>query len=376
MIMCDRYALVHFRPNRVERPLVLTACRRTDRVERKCSISAPTENGDTLKRPFGDVSLEELGEREMLRSCAVFCNNVLIARETTTTKPHAAPEEPLADAVVETDRVRDLVGVDVELLADVPDVVDEADLACKERVVGVLDHLGSAGVGLDDRRVGRLDERVEDCLDIRERALVVGPEHDLVGVQEVVDGGPLAQELRVHTDAKPLAGGPVARGFQNGGDCVLGRAGYDRALDHDGVPVVFAGERLAELCRGRLHDRQVDAAVVVLRGRQTEEGYVGVEHGRVVGGRPEATGALGASVGGDELVEARLVDGRVAVVDRCDDLLVDIDVDDVVAEVSETGCDGGADVAASDDGETHLASRFVGTAQETFDREYTCYSDQ
>jgi len=92
----------------------------------------------------------------------------------------------------------------------------------------------------------------------------------------------------------------------------------------------------------------------VLRRGETEEGDVGVEDGPVVGGRPKATSAIWPGVGGDEIREARLVDRGVAGGDRLDDRLVDVDVDDVVAEIREAGCDSGADVAAADDREVHV----------------------
>ena len=56
---------------------------------------------------------------------------------------------------------------------------------------------------------------------------------------------------------------------------------------------------------------------------------------------------------GDEFREPVFVDRGLAGVDRVDDLLVDVDVDDLVAEVGETRRDGRADVAAADDADVH-----------------------
>jgi hypothetical protein len=73
----------------------------------------------------------------------------------------------------------------------------------------------------------------------------------------------------------------------------------------------------------------------------------------VVGGRPQG----GSAVGRDEVVEPGLVDGRLATVDALDDCLVDVDGGDLVAELRETGAEGGADVSAADDAEVHDCSQ-------------------
>ena len=58
--------------------------------------------------------------------------------------------------------------VGAEALADRGDLVDEADLGGQERVGGVLDHLGRAQVGADDRRLGfRFAVQAGDALDAR-----------------------------------------------------------------------------------------------------------------------------------------------------------------------------------------------------------------
>ena len=73
--------------------------------------------------------------------------------ETAPAEAHATPEEAFADPVVEPDGVGHLVGVDAVLLADVPEVIDEADLRREEGVVRVLDYLRLAEPRFDDRCV-------------------------------------------------------------------------------------------------------------------------------------------------------------------------------------------------------------------------------
>ena len=61
-------------------------------------------------------------------------------------------EEFRADAVVEADAARDVLHVGAGLLAQVGDLVDEGDLGGEEGVGGVLDELGRAPPGEQQRR--------------------------------------------------------------------------------------------------------------------------------------------------------------------------------------------------------------------------------
>jgi hypothetical protein len=198
---------------------------------------------------------------------------------------------------------------------------------------------------------GRLDEWVEDGVEVGERRVVVGAEHYLVGVTEVGDRRPFAQELGIHPDAEVVTEGLAARVGDQRCDAVCSRSGDDHALDDDCVAVLPRGEGFAQLFRPGLNDGAVDTPVLVRRRRETDEGEVGVADRVVVGGRAEPSGLV--DVPCDESGETVLVDRRRAVVDRRDDGLVDVDVRHAVADVGETGRDGGADVAAAEDGDVH-----------------------
>ena len=90
------------------------------------------------------------------------------------------------------------MAVDLELLAKVADLVGETHLERVPSVVRVLDHLGGLDVGPDERR---RDLRVKARQQIP--ACPVEFADDGLGrVEEIVHGGPLAQELRVDTDAE------------------------------------------------------------------------------------------------------------------------------------------------------------------------------
>jgi len=78
---------------------------------------------------------------------------------------------------------------------------------------------------------------------------------------------------------------------------------------------------------------RVDAAVLA-RGRgQGEEGDVRLPDSVVVRRGAKAV----ARVLVEQFVETRFVDRRLAGVDRRDDVLVDVDVDDVMTQIGEVG---------------------------------------
>ncbi len=68
-------------------------------------------------------------------------------------KPGPACRNFRADAAVEPHAARDLLHVGADLLAQVRHLVDERDLGREERVGGVLDQLGGAPAGEQDRRL-------------------------------------------------------------------------------------------------------------------------------------------------------------------------------------------------------------------------------
>ena len=181
------------------------------------------------------------------------------------------------------------------------------------------------------------------------RIALGGPEDDLVGVPEVLDGSPLALEFRIDADVEVLAGRLARCLLEERREFLLGRPGDDRALDHDRMLVRGAGKHLADCAGAGPHRVQVDVAVGVVVGREGKQREVGLADVRVVGRRAQAVAAMYR----DEVVEARLVDRCFAGVDDCDDRLVDVHVDDRVARVGETGRDRRADVAAPDDADVH-----------------------
>ena len=161
-------------------------------------------------------------------------------------QPGAGAEELGADALVVAHAEHDVVDVGADGLAHGGDGVDEADLGGQERVGGVLDRLGRGRVG-DDRRRGdpEVQRRHPDG-----GGLVVGADDDPVGVEEVVHGRALAEELGVRHDEDV---GPAQDPLDDPGRT----DGHGRLVDDDRVRL----QRTADRARRRLDVGQVGGAV-------------------------------------------------------------------------------------------------------------------
>ena len=112
----------------------------------------------------------------------------------------AGVEEPAADPLVVPDRVGQLRHVGAGGLAQLGHRVDEGDLGGQERVGGHLDQLGGGQVGLDLRGAGGQRRGVHLVEDARGPLAALARAEAVdqpVGVQRVLDGVALAQELRV-----------------------------------------------------------------------------------------------------------------------------------------------------------------------------------
>ena len=103
--------------------------------------------------------------------------------------------------------------------------------------------------------------------------------------------------------------------------------------------------------RGGQHVLQVRVAALALGGAHGDEDHLGGRHRLARSVVKESR--LSRTLLADELLQARLVDGHLARLQRADLPLVDVHADDVVARVREAGARDEADVARSDDGDAH-----------------------
>ena len=101
-----------------------------------------------------------------------------------------------ADAIVESDAARDVLHVGANFLGQVGNLIDEGDLGGEEGVRRVFDKLGGAAAGVEDGRLVEVKRPINLGHELA-RALVVGADHDAIGMLEVLDGGAFAQEFRI-----------------------------------------------------------------------------------------------------------------------------------------------------------------------------------
>ncbi len=204
-----------------------------------------------------------------------------------------------------------------DLLADVGDLVDEADLGRQEGIGRVLDHLG--------RRHGRPEHRRPERGVEGRHALGVGvaecPDHDAIRVHEVGDRRALLEELGVR-HVPHLSQAP---GVQLAPHPFPGADG-DRALHRQHVTGIPAHR--AELVDDRQHPRQVGVPGVA-RGRvDRDDQDVTRRHQRL-----ELEGERQPlAVPADQGVQARLVDRHATGVQGRDLVRFDIADADLVPE--------------------------------------------
>jgi hypothetical protein len=154
-----------------------------------------------------------------------------VLREAGAAEADPGAQVVRADPPVEPHPAGDILDVGADQLADVRDLVDEADPGGEEGIGGQLDHLGRGDLHLHHRGVQVLVQR-GDRLGVRriERA-----DDDTVGLEEVADRGALGEELRARRVADLRQPAPVELGAH-----LLPRPDRDGALhhQHDGAEVL------------------------------------------------------------------------------------------------------------------------------------------
>jgi len=258
-----------------------------------------------------------------LRVLAAHLSHVLerldILGEAGAAVAHPGVQETGADALVEAHAARHFDHVRPQTLADVGDLVDEADLGRQEGVGGVLDHLRRAQVGDHDRgaqRQVKLGHRVR-------RHAILRAKHGAVRTHEVVDGRAFPQEFRAaHHGELDRARLGLA---DDVGHPVAGADRHGALVDDDQRMIHDAGNRLG----GHAHVLQVGLAVDAFRRPHTDKDeFCVLERLLITGGKGQTPGA---DVALHHLLEARLVDRHDALLEAGDLLLVDVQGDHPVA---------------------------------------------
>ncbi len=249
-----------------------------------------------------------------------------------------------ADAVVEADAARHFLDVGAGALGEIGDLVDEGDLGGQERIGRVLDQLGGAPARVHDRGLVEI-ERPIDLRDHLAGALVLGADHDAVGMLEITDRGALAQEFRI--GGNHHIGVRIGLG-DDAFDIVAGADGHRRLGDDDGeVLDVFS-----DLARGGVHVAEVGVAVAASRRRADRDEH-GVCRGDCVAQIEAEIEPAGGGVAGDQFVEAGLVDRDLTLLQGGDLGGVLVDAGDVMAEVGETRARHQSHISRSDHCNAH-----------------------
>src|SRR5215218_7618335 len=236
------------------------------------------DHPSALPLVHGGGRVQERGLVLVLAGCGPQGGHVFGEARPAPTEPRGEEAGPYA--VVEADAVGNLGDLGTDQLAEVGDLVYEADLGRKEGVGCVLDHLGTCDVRRHERNCdlgAGIPFRGEALLHYRG---VEGPEdveslpgvrthHHTVGEEGVVDGAAFPQELRVGGDPElcALASRLVYALADQRGD-VVGATHRHRAL-------VCYDERKLARCRlaerppyraGHIgHVREVGRSVTALR---------------------------------------------------------------------------------------------------------------
>ena len=269
-----------------------------------------------------------------------------VLREATAAPSGAGAQEGTPDALVGADALDHVMDVGADRLAECGDGVDERDLHRQESVGGVLDRLRRCGVGDQDLRVEVVIERRHTLGGSR----VVAADHDAIGVEEVVDRGALAEELRVGHDRHVGA-------LQHPLDHPRRTDRHGRLVDHHRP----RSQDRRDLTRCRLDVGEVGAAVLVLRRGHAQEHDVGVRRrARGADHEPQAPGGDGV---GDELVEPVLDDRDLPRFEPCHLVLVDVGADDVEPEMGEARAGREPDIPGADHGKRRSAALVGGVVR-------------
>src|SRR5581483_4911 len=217
------------------------------------------------------------------------------------------------------------MAVDAEALAQVADLVREADLQRVPGVACVLHHLGDADARADQRRIDRLVQRDRSA---RVGRMVVAHERER-RLAEIFQGGAFAQEFRVDRDTEPFAVLLARRSLERRNHHLVRRARQHRAADDDDVIIRLGCEHLANLLADAFEIRQIEAAVAFARRPDAEQRHVGVVD-RIRRIRRRAQPPFGDGPP-EDVAESGFHDRSVPCVDRGDLIGIHVDADDVMS---------------------------------------------
>ena len=176
-------------------------------------------------------------------------------------------------------------------------------------------------------------------------ALVGGTDDDAIREFEIANRRTLAQEFGIRGDHDVGLRIGLA---DDALDLVAGTDRHGRLRHHHRE----AGQRFCDLARGHVDVAEVGMAVAAARRRaDRDEHRVRLRHGPGEIGREVE--ALGLDIGGDEFVEAGLVDRNLAAMQGGDLAGILVHAGDLVAEIRKTGAGNQPHIARANHGNSH-----------------------
>src|SRR5690606_3216357 len=182
---------------------------------------------------------------------------------------------------------------------------------------------------------------------------------DAVGLEEVLDGRALLEELRIADDAEGM--------FRAGGNRLaheFGRAGRHRALVDDDLVAVHGVGDLFGSCQNGL---QVGRPVFARRRADGNEDHIGAPGGRAQRGRELQPAVL--PVAADDFLQTGFEDWNLPAVEQLDLVRELVDADHVVTGFGQTGASDEPDIPCSNNGYLHgRSSSSRGTNSSSYHR--------
>src|SRR5690606_4911102 len=217
----------------------------------------------------------------------------------------------------------------------------------EHRVGGVLGEFRRAARHHHDPVAIALEWRIE-LAHLRLCLRILDAEDDAIGLHEILDRRAFLEELRVRHHRERDLDTALGEHLADGGLDAVRRADRHRALvDHH--PIVL--DVLPDGPRHRQHVAEVRRPVLVRRGAHRDHDHL-AEGDRLLGRQREAQ-AAGLHVGGDDALEARLVDRDVPLAQAIDLDLVGIDAQHLVPAIGQAGTCHETDISRPDHAHFH-----------------------
>lgn len=324
-------------------------------------LEAQAEQGDLARLLAGDdvEGLLHLGsvaahQRADQRGFHVQAAGAVVQRayvlgQAGTTEGEAGLHVVLGEVqlVVLADHVHYLAAVDADCLGDVADLVGEGDLGRVPDVAGVLDHLGDLDVLADDRRIQLAVDAFQQIAGGLVQLTDDGHWREVV----VLDRGAFTQELGVHRQAEIDAGLLARAIFENRQYHVLRGTRQHGAAHHHGVTLVLVAHGHADFAAHAFDVVQLQIAVLLARRADTDERHIALQNGG--GDVSSAAQAALTQALLQQFFQARLDDGRFAVVDQVDLVRGDVHANHVVTACRQTAGTNGTYITQTEDTDSH-----------------------